>query len=351
MKTAVLVLAGVLAGTVASAQAPRVANARLQPTTVAGAFDAFFDGLVQRQVSAAWIGYAVPAIPGRHLGCCGSGDSFVGAGPCYLEGRPSTVAGEDRAVKLEGDSHVLVLFRVENRKVGRIAVFSPDCELDAGGLPFFSLAGVAPADSVRLLTTLARAADSSDRVARGAVMAIALHGDGSADRALEQTVAAGQPIEVRKQTAFWLGTARGERGYEILRAAVEHDSSVEFRKQATFAFSQSPVAAAIDTLIQMAKTDTDASVRGQALFWIAQKAGKKAAGVITTAITDDPDAQVKERAVFALSQLPKDEGVPLLIGVARANRDPRIRQRAMFWLGQSKDPRALAFFEEVLKAR
>ena len=29
-------------------------------------------------------------------------------------------------------------------------------------------------------------------------------------------------------------------------------------------------------------------------------------------------------------------------------RDPEVRRRAMFWLGQSGDPRALAFFEELL---
>ncbi len=52
--------------------------------------------------------------------------------------------------------------------------------------------------------------------------------------------------------------------------------------------------------------------------------------------------------MFALSQLPKDDGVPKLIEVARNNRNPAVRKQAMFWLGQSNDPRALAFFEEVL---
>jgi HEAT repeat protein len=57
---------------------------------------------------------------------------------------------------------------------------------------------------------------------------------------------------------------------------------------------------------------------------------------------------VKKRAVFALSQLPKDEGVPLLIQVAKTNTNPVVRKQAMFWLGQSHDPRALQFFEQVL---
>jgi hypothetical protein len=45
------------------------------------------------------------------------------------------------------------------------------------------------------------------------------------------------------------------------------------------------------------------------------------------------------------------EGVTRLIEVARNNRNPEVRKQAMFWLGQSQDPRALAFFEEVLRSR
>jgi hypothetical protein len=58
---------------------------------------------------------------------------------------------------------------------------------------------------------------------------------------------------------------------------------------------------------------------------------------------------VKKKAVFALSQMPKDEGVPKLIEVAEKNKNPEVRKQAMFWLGQSEDPRALAFFERVLR--
>jgi HEAT repeat protein len=84
------------------------------------------------------------------------------------------------------------------------------------------------------------------------------------------------------------------------------------------------------------------------LFWLAQRASRQAAGTITEAIDRDPDTEVKKKAVFALSQMPKDEGVPLLIGVARNNANAAVRKQAMFWLGQSKDPRAVKFFEEIL---
>ena len=92
---------------------------------------------------------------------------------------------------------------------------------------------------------------------------------------------------------------------------------------------------------------SDSDVRGAALFWVAQRAGDKAVGTITQAL-EDPESEIRKKAVFALSQLPKDEGVPKLIEVARTHCDPGVRKQAMFWLGQSRDPRALAFFEQVL---
>ena len=65
-------------------------------------------------------------------------------------------------------------------------------------------------------------------------------------------------------------------------------------------------------------------------------------------LADDPETEVKKKAVFALSQLPKEEGVPMLIQVAKTNRNPEVRKQAMFWLGQSRDPRAVTFFEDIL---
>lgn len=50
----------------------------------------------------------------------------------------------------------------------------------------------------------------------------------------------------------------------------------------------------------------------------------------------------------ARAQLPKDEGIALLIKVAKTNQNPAVRKQAMFWLGQSRDPRTLDFFAEVL---
>ncbi|MCC7153881.1 MAG: HEAT repeat domain-containing protein [Bryobacterales bacterium] len=107
-------------------------------------------------------------------------------------------------------------------------------------------------------------------------------------------------------------------------------------------------AEADDALIRMAKEETSGRTRGQALFWLSQKASAKAMGALGEAVDNDPDTEVKKKAVFALSQLPADDGIPKLIDLAKHNRNRTVREQAMFWLGQSRDPRALRFLEEVL---
>lgn len=333
-------------------QQPRLENARLQTRSAGVGLEKEFRVVVSGQEQPAWIGYAVPVVAGRHNSCCWSSEGDCG---CRLEGGTMTVAAPSAAgpVKLEGATHLVVLFRVEQRKVGKIRNFAEDCPLDAGGLPLFWLTDVRPAESVALLAGFAAGDDGTregGRLSDSAVGALALHADAAADRALEQLIAASRPERLRERAAFWLGVARGRHGYDLLRRMVENDPSDKVRERAVFALAQSQEPQAVQTIITVARNDKSAHMRGQALFWLAQKAGRQATGVITEAAERDPDTEVKKRAVFSLSQLPKDEGVPLLIQVAKTNRDAAVRKQAFFWLGQSKDPRALAFFEEILTA-
>lgn len=90
-------------------------------------------------------------------------------------------------------------------------------------------------------------------------------------------------------------------------------------------------------------------VRRQAVFWVSQSAGEAATrGLADLAEDQRQDREVREQAVFALSQLDRGRGVDPLIRIARTDKDPSVRKKAVFWLGQSGDPKALAFFEEVL---
>jgi hypothetical protein len=334
---------------VASSAQPRFVNAHVEARPSGPGFERAFAAAVAGQQAPAWMGYSVPAVPGdRHM--CES-DRYPSR--AYLEGRPAADrdAGPLHAA-LEEPRDIAILFRVESGRVGKLRVYSVDCELDAGGLPVVWLTGVAPADSVALLRGMVGRPDGEGGVRQDSVlMAIALHRDEAAEQAIEAFAGPGQPSTTRKRAAFWLGAARGDRGFEALRRIIGDERDPGTRREFVFPVSLSHRADAVDLLIRLAREDDSAEVRKQAMFWLGQKAGQRAAAALASATEYDPDTDVKKRAVFGLSRMPNGEGVPRLIEVARANKNPEVRKQAVFWLAQSNDPRALAYLVELVKAR
>jgi len=310
------------------AQQPTITNADLRQVTVTGGLEATIRSTATAGKGPAWLGYAVPAIPRE------------GGGGCEWNGKSSTAP-----VRLEGPTHVVILLRFEQGVAERLRVFSPDCPLDGGGLAFYWLSGVKPAESVAMLVQRA----GSERKRDSVVHAIAMHAGPEAQAALVKFAAAPHGEEVRKSALFWLANSRGREGYAVVSKAVRDDPSDKVREHAVFALTQSREPEAIPTIVRAAKEDKSPHVRGQALFWLSQKASKQAPSAITEAIEHDPDTEVKKKAVFALSRLPNDDGVPRLIQLARTHSNPVVRKQAMFWLGKSQDPRAIALFEQLLK--
>jgi hypothetical protein len=145
----------------------------------------------------------------------------------------------------------------------------------------------------------------------------------------------------------WLGTVDEEHGLEFLRslsASADH----KLREELVFAFYLFNGPAAVADLIGLARRDPDMEVRKDAIFWLGQKASAAAVAALGEVISSPEALEIKKAAVFALSQLPEETGTPMLLRIARQNPQPRLRKEAIFWLGQSGDPRALDFFEEIL---
>jgi hypothetical protein len=320
--------------------APPLANAHLETRAFSGDLNSQL-----RSASPTWFGYEIKTVR-QNESCCWN-DSNHG---CWLEDdsrRRTEGFRSNGPVHLEGSNSAAVLFRVANNQIEKVQLYSMSCPLDAGGLPFVWLTGVPAQASLAELHQLA-VSNATDRLTDSAVFAIAQHDDPQADTILDQLSTANEPERVREKVAFWLGESRGASGVRRLQEMVKNDPSDRVRDKVVFALSISKQPEGIETLIQVAKTDSSPHVRSQAIFWLAQKAGKQAAATIVDAIQNDPDTGVKKKAVFALSQLPKDDGVPKLIEVARTQKNPEVRKQAFFWLGQSGDPRALAFIEQVL---
>lgn len=345
MKRTSLLFAFLFTSVLVAQDHPAVTNAHFESRSYAGNLNAVIDS-----ESPAWFGYAFNSVDKEGRSCCWRDGSVCG---CNLEGgnkasfRGKQTGNESGPVKLEGDGAHVVLFRAAHHSVERVNVFSVNCPLDVGGLPFVWLDKVPPGDSLTFLSSLVTNG-APDKVIDGSVLAIAQHDDRRADQILERFSSAPTSDHIREKAIFWLGAARRGSGVPILKNILARDPSEHIRDKALFALYVSNQPDATDALLAAAKNDASPHIRGQAIFWLSQRAGERASAAIVSAIQNDPDTHVKEQAVFALSQLPKDEGVPKLIEVAKNQRNPEVQKKAFFWLGQSHDPRALAFIEQVL---
>ncbi len=363
----ILEIAGILFGAISctgqpaygQSASPQTVNTKLEVRTAGSNLGTTMKGIAAAADSAMWIGYEVAGVPGEHGDCCGNykqGKDGHSSGVWHLEkehGNGGESWQRNKDVKLEAGNELWVLYRIDKRRIERIRLLSNQCQLDPGGLRLIWLTDVKSEESVAFLSEFVKGGEISggdeNRIWEQALTAIALHRDGAADKALERFTSPGEPEELRKRASFWMGAARGAAGLAQLEKIAKTDPSSDVRAQVSFALFVSKEPGATEAMIQMARDDGSPHVRGQALFWLAQKAGTKAENAIAGAITNDPDTEVKNKAVFALSQMPKDEGVPKLIEVAEKNKNPEVRKQAMFWLGQSEDPRALAFFERILR--
>ncbi len=309
-----------------AAQPKLLINAKVDTRSAATGLEREFRPLLTAEPQPAWIGYTVPAAGGSQLGC-----ELVSPGGWYAPG----------VIHLEPPDHAVILFRVEANAVSRIRALSPECEIDAGGDPVHWIADVQPAESVALLATFVPG--------DGAVKAIALHAGPAADAALERFMAPDQPESLRQRTVAWFGSTRSRRGFEVLKNLIASDPSEPVRERAISALAVSKEPEAADLLISTARADRNPRLRAQAIAALGRKSGPKTVAVIREVIEKDPDAQVRRRAVSALRVLPDGEGIPPLIEVVKTTQNADVRKQAMSSLAQSRDPRVLAFLEDLLK--
>ena len=328
-------------------QQPRVVNAQFHTESVGAGLSATVDRF-QHSNGPLWLGYEVPAVRGSHFSACSGDSQSAGDDGCcgvyQLEQSDNAYRSSDSDPAEQASIDVLV--RIDQGAVDKIRFTGFGCRLDAGGLPFTWLTDVKADDSVAWLSSLV--APDNKRRTDQVLVAIAMHETLKSTTALAGLTSSVNPLWLREKAGFWLGAGRGHDGYLALKKMAD-DPDPAFRKKLSFDFFVSHDPAAVDDLILMAKSDKDVGVREQAIFWVGQKAGAKALAMLKDMVVNDPEVAVKKKAVFALSQLPKDQAVPELLHVAQTNPDPAVRKDAIFWLGQTHDPRALAYFEQILE--
>jgi len=186
----------------AAAQPKLLINAQLDTRSASVGLEPTFRALLGVQPQPAWIGYAVPSVRSYALGC-----EYVSP-----EGR--SVPG---VVHLEPPEQLVVLFRIEGGEVSRIRSLSPDCEIDAGGVPVHWLADVRPADSVAFLSSFTQATVVPRSLRANAIRALGMSADPAALDVLMGIARNGMDKSARRQAVNAISWSKDPRALTFLQ--------------------------------------------------------------------------------------------------------------------------------------
>jgi hypothetical protein len=163
---------------------PRIANALMETRSAAQGLEREVAAVAARG-TAAWLGYSLPMVAGGGSFCPG--------------------------VTLEPPREFMLLARIDGGKVVKLRTLTPNCDVDAGGMPVVWLTDVHAAESVAWLASFVTATTDNRDVMRDltkpALAAIGLHATDGAPR-LIQIVRTTTNRDLRKQAMSWLGRSR-----------------------------------------------------------------------------------------------------------------------------------------------
>jgi hypothetical protein len=378
-RASALLLSLVLAVSLAARQTPAPAPAQM-PQIQNGRVEVRTGAAIDREIAAVsapssadpvWVAWRVPMVPGDRDMCSWYGDRLgtirgmlMDEGSVFVMGdgvmpmtRPQ-ITPPTGPVPLEAGTGLVVLARAIGGQVERLRTVGDDCPMDAGGRAVYWLSSVTSAESIRFLTALTtpRATDRSmfepeRRTAETAVRAIGYHQDPAANAALDGIAADHPESSVRRQAASTLASLRGAHGVQTIVRLLERernrDRNEDARRSLIGALGQSREAAAVEALRPYLR-DAAASIRAEAIHYFVLRGGLAVVSEAIGIATADADAAVRRRAVSAIGRLPGDAGVPQLLTLARGS-DAGMRKEAVNALSQSRDPRAVALMEEILK--
>ena len=292
-----------------------------------------------------WLAFEVPAMGGTRSPCCRKGQwNATGEVGCSLENRHQSY-GTHSGFPLT-DS-VIVFSEIRDGQVYRLRVVGETCPVEGNGATVHWLGDVDSKAGLDWLHALA-GADSHDRAGAQALHALALHASERAGERL-QSLALEADNDLAEEAIFWLGEARAEKGFKLLKNLLSKLPDGDRRRSINFALSQNNTAPAAELLLAISKSDHDPEQRAGAMFWLAQEYPQQAKGWLLEVVETEQDEDVLERAVFAISQLPDGDGDRLLLQLARNEQVPRhVRRQALFWLANSDNDDSIAALAELL---
>lgn len=252
-----------------------------------------------------------------------------------------------------------------------VARSEPDLKLRARAI---STLGASNDDTViDALRDFALTSQEND-IVEASLYALSKHTGDRAISVLSDIAVSGKTISQRKVAIWSISTRAGEPAIDALFRIYDADQSVEIRKAVISGFGNRKSERAGNKLLEIARSSDNVELRKAAISAISRRGGDKAVEFLLNLYDSEKNDELKDQIVNSLAsgtmfvttdgyigytgqavaspsnRLNDQRVIDKLILIAKDQQAPmERRKRAIGWLSRSKDPKVLAFLQELLK--
>ncbi|HEX5887913.1 MAG TPA: HEAT repeat domain-containing protein [Pyrinomonadaceae bacterium] len=252
-----------------------------------------------------------------------------------------------------------------------VARSEPDLKLRARAI---STLGATNDDTViDTLRDFALTSQEND-IVEASLYALSKHTGERAISVLSDIATGGKTISHRKLAISSISTRAGEPAVDALFRIYDADQSIEIRKAVISGFANRKSERAGNKLFEIARSSDNVELRKAAISAISRRGGEKAVEFLLNLYDSEKNEELKDQIVNSLApgamfvtsngyigytgqgvappsnRLNDQRVIDKLILIAKDQQAPmERRKRAIGWLSRSKDPKVLAFLQELLK--
>ncbi|MFN2570070.1 MAG: HEAT repeat domain-containing protein [Gemmatimonadales bacterium] len=156
------------------------------------------------------------------------------------------------------------------------------------------------------------------------------------------------PGELREKTIFWLGQNRSADNAQFLKDLYKKLDDDDLKEKVIFSLSQMGGTDNYRWLMDIALDQHEQiEIRKKALFWAGQGNSVDVADLVRL-YDSMTDREMKEQLIFVYSQRRETAALDKLFAIGKNDPDRELRKKAIFWIGQSRDPRAAQYLQELI---
>jgi outer membrane protein assembly factor BamD (BamD/ComL family) len=164
--------------------------------------------------------------------------------------------------------------------------------------------------------------------------------------------------DLRESAIHRISEMRGPDTFKLITQLYDSEKNRDVKESLLHRISERQEPEALQKLIAIAQSDANEELRASAIHRIAERRGGQGVDALIQFYDNEKSAEVKENILHRLGEAarnptagdsPQKRAMRKLMQIAKSDSSIELRKQAIHWLGQSKDPEARTFIEEIVK--